>query len=71
MGEYGMADAFRNKRLVTTDWLADQRAEVQAFARLHIAELDLRIAAEQRRAEESIEMRRHSFEESDEEHAPE
>ena len=64
-GRYGMADAFRNKKQAMTEWLADPREQVRTFAELHIAELDIRIAAEQKRAEDNAEMRRRRFEEDD------
>ncbi len=39
-----------------TEWLADKRPAVKAFAKKHIAELELMIASEQRRAETEREM---------------
>jgi len=58
-GQYGMADALRNKKQAMVEWLADERDQVRAFAEQHIRELELQIAAEQRRAEDDAEIRRH------------
>ncbi|MBN9554041.1 MAG: RelA/SpoT domain-containing protein [Alphaproteobacteria bacterium] len=66
MGEFGMADAYRGKKRAMEAWLVDPRPEVQAFARLHISELDLRIISEQKRAEDSVEMRKLRFDGPDE-----
>jgi len=49
------------------DGMACRRtAAVKAFAERHIAELDLMIASEQRRAEAEREMRNRSYDEDDE-----
>jgi hypothetical protein len=64
-GELGFAEAWRAKKESLTEWLADERPAVKAFAEKHIAKLDLMIAAEQRRAEAEREMRNRSYEEDD------
>jgi hypothetical protein len=56
-GEYGFADAFRNKKAAMTSWLDDERAAVRAFAERHIKSLEMRIVDEHRRAEEDLAMR--------------
>ncbi len=62
-GELGFADAWLARRELLRDWLTDERAPVKAFAETHIAELDLRIAAEHRRAEAEGELWKREFEE--------
>ena len=64
-GELGFAEAWRVKKESLTEWLADERPEVKAFAEKHVAELDLMIASEQRRAEAEREMRNRSYDEED------
>lgn len=66
-GELGFAEAWRVKKESLTEWLADERPVVKAFAEKHIAELDLMIASEQRRAEAEREMRNRSYDEEDDE----
>ena len=61
----GFAEAWRVKKESLTEWLADERPEVKAFAEKHVAELDLMIASEQRRAEAEREMRNRSYDEED------
>ena len=62
-GEFGFAEACRAKKESLTEWLADERPAVKAFAGKHIAELDRMIASEQRRAEAEREMRNRSYDE--------
>ena len=64
-GELGFAEAWRAKKESLTEWLTDERLAVKAFAEKHIAELDLMIASEQRRAEAEREMRNRSYDEND------
>jgi ppGpp synthetase/RelA/SpoT-type nucleotidyltranferase len=66
-GELGFAEAWRAKKESLTEWLADKRPAVKAFAEKHIAELGLTIASEQRRAEAEREMRNRSYDEEDNE----
>ncbi len=65
-GEFGLAEAWRAKKDYLAEWLADERPMVKSFAEKHIAELDLMIASEQRRAEAAIEMRNRNYDEGDE-----
>lgn len=64
-GEFGFVEAWRAKKASLTEWLSDERPVVKAFAEKHIAELDLMIASEQRRAETGREMRKRSYDEDD------
>ena len=64
-GELGFAEAWRARKESLTEWLADERPTVKAFAEKHIAELDLMIASELRRAEAEMEMRKRSYDEDD------
>ena len=66
-GELGIAEAWRAKKESLTEWLADERPVVKAFAEKHIAELDRMIASERRRAESRREMRKRDYEEDDNE----
>jgi hypothetical protein len=50
-GEYAFANAWRSRRQALTEWLSDERLGVLDFAKRRIANLDLMIADEQRRAE--------------------
>lgn len=62
-GEFGLAEAWRVKKESLTEWLADERPTVKAFAEKHIAQLDLMIMSERRSAEARKEMRMRSYEE--------
>jgi hypothetical protein len=60
-GEFGIADAYRRKKAEISPWLEDERPRVRSFANQAIRNLDLRIAFDQRRAEQYREMRRREF----------
>ena len=64
-GEFGFAEALQARKAALTEWLTDERPAVKAFAEMHIAELDLMIASERRRAESRREMRNRDYEEDD------
>jgi hypothetical protein len=64
-GEFGFAQALQARKAALTEWLTDERPAVKAFAEKHIAELDLMIASERRRAESRREMRNRDYEEDD------
>jgi hypothetical protein len=66
-GKFGLVEAWRAKKESLTEWLTDERPAVKVFAEKHMAELDLMIASEQRRAEVEIEMRNRSYDEEDDE----
>lgn len=65
-GEFGFVEAWRSKKESLTEWLTDERPAVKSFAEKHVAELDLMIVSEQRRAEAEREMRMRSYDEDDE-----
>lgn len=60
-GEFGMADAYKERRAAVALWLEDGDEKVRHFAKKHIAQLDRMIASEQRRAEEHLEFRKRSW----------
>jgi hypothetical protein len=60
-GEFGFVEAYQKKRRAVEPWLQDKRPRVRKFAERYIRSLDRAIAAEQRRAEADIELRRHQF----------
>jgi len=64
-GEFGFAEALQARKAALAEWLTDERPAVKVFAEKHIAELDLMIASEQRRAETRREMRNRDYEEDD------
>jgi len=64
-GEFGRVHAYTAKKQEVADWLADPDAKVKAFAKRYTLLLDRQISADQRRAEESIEMRKRTYGESD------
>ncbi|HRI39034.1 MAG TPA: hypothetical protein PLO50_10785, partial [Nitrospira sp.] len=64
-GEFGFAEALQARKADLTEWLTDERPVVKAFAKKHIADLDLMIASERRRAESRKEMRNRDYEEDD------
>ncbi len=64
-GDFGFAEAWRAKKESLREWLTDERQTVVEFAEKHIAELDLNIALEMRRAEAEQEMRKRSYGEDD------
>ena len=66
-GEFGLAEAWQAKKECLKEWLGDERQAVKAFAEKHIAELELMVASERRRAEAQKEMRIRSYDEEDEE----
>ncbi|MEJ0074079.1 MAG: hypothetical protein WDO17_01300 [Alphaproteobacteria bacterium] len=66
MGEFGFANALREKLEIARTWLTDPRPEVRAFAEGHIRSLELRIASEQRRAEERKALRELEYDRDDE-----
>lgn len=63
-GEFGSANAYRGKLAEMEAWLADDRPAVQAFARAVMREFENTIAAEQRRAQEDLAMRRLEYDEA-------
>jgi hypothetical protein len=66
MGEFGFANALRDKLEIARSWQTDSRPEVRSFADAHIQSLQLRIADEQRRAEERKALRELEYDQLDE-----
>jgi hypothetical protein len=65
MGEFGMVEAYKQKKQDIASWLADPRERVQSFAKRRVLSLDRYIAAEQRRSEQDLELRKRSYGESE------
>ena len=59
--EYGWSDAFKRKKMEIEPWLNDANQAVADFAKRYIGTLEHRIAAEHRRAEQGIELRKRNF----------
>ena len=66
-GEFGFVEAVRQKKAAIEAWRTNSRAEVRIFAEKHIRDLELRIAHEQRRAEEEKALRGLRYDEDDDE----
>jgi ppGpp synthetase/RelA/SpoT-type nucleotidyltranferase len=62
-GEYGFANALKDRKLQLEGWLKDDRRRVRLFAEKHIKSLERQIAGETRTAEERYEQRKRAFEE--------
>jgi ppGpp synthetase/RelA/SpoT-type nucleotidyltranferase len=60
-GEFGFVEAHQTKREAMVPWLSDTDEKVRCFAERYIGLLDRQIAAEQRRSEEDIEMRKRGY----------
>jgi hypothetical protein len=60
-GEFGFVNAFKQKIEDISKWPTDGNEKIKVFVDSFVAELELRIAAETRRAEEDIALRRHQF----------
>lgn len=60
-GEYGMSEAYENKRLEVLEWLKDPNDQVRAFAASYIADLESMRDLERRRADESIALRKFEY----------
>jgi hypothetical protein len=60
-GEFGMAEAYKERRAAADQWLKDGDEKVRRFAKTHVAQLDRMIAAEHRRAEEDLELRKRTW----------
>jgi ppGpp synthetase/RelA/SpoT-type nucleotidyltranferase len=57
-GEFGFVEVYKRKKREIEPWLSDSRERVRAFAERYTRSLDRQIAAEQRRAEQQLEMRK-------------
>lgn len=60
-GEFGWPDAFKRKKAEIEPWLDDENQTVVDFAKKYIGTLNQQIAAEHRRAEQGIELRKRNF----------
>ena len=60
-GEFGFVEAYTKKKKEIAPWLTDHDAHVRAFAESYVRLLDRQIAAEQRRSEENVEMRKRMY----------
>lgn len=64
-GEFGRVTALTEKKAEVELWLRDPRDKVRAFAEKYRRDLDNQVAAEQRRSEESLELRKRDYGEGD------
>lgn len=64
-GEFGRVTALTEKKAEVESWLSDPRSKVRAFAEKYRRDLDNQIAAEQRRSEESLELKKRDYGEGD------
>jgi len=60
-GEFGFVEAYTKKKQEMSGWLTVHDANVREFAEGYVRLLDRRIAAEQRRSEENLEMRKRMY----------
>jgi ppGpp synthetase/RelA/SpoT-type nucleotidyltranferase len=60
-GEFGFVEAYEQQKAQIATWLSDPRIKVQNFAKGFVRSLEQSIADEQRRAEESQEIRRRDW----------
>lgn len=60
-----MVEAYKQKKDDMEPWPADPRERVQSFARRRVLSLDRFIAAEQRRSEQDLELRKRSYGDSE------
>ncbi|MCC8948206.1 RelA/SpoT domain-containing protein [Bradyrhizobium sp. Arg62] len=65
-GDFGLVELYTAKKVEIQPWLSDPRAKVKAFAKRYNRSLDRTIAAEQRRAQADLEMRKHQFDSNNE-----
>lgn len=64
LGDFGVVEVYRSKVDALRPWQTDERHRVRSFAERLIRSFENRIAAEQRRAEEDLAMRRLDYDES-------
>jgi len=60
-GEFGMRDAYLQKKEDIVPWLKDKHEKVRLFAERYTRSLERLIAVEQKRAQEDIEMRKRDY----------
>ena len=61
MGEFGFAEAYERKIEEIKSWLTDESEKVRKFSADYVTSLENQAKAERRRAEEGIELRKHSY----------
>jgi len=61
VGEFGFAEAYERKIEEIKPWLNDENEKVRNFAAGYVASLETKTKAERRRAEEDIELRKHTY----------
>jgi hypothetical protein len=61
-GEFGHVQALQQKKEEIEGWLVDNREKVRVFSERVVRSLDRQIAADQRRAEEDVELRKRMYE---------
>ena len=62
-GAYGFAEAYKRKKAEMQDWLNDPSEKVREFATYYINDLDAMSAADRRRADEEIALRKQRYDE--------
>ncbi|OGT07200.1 MAG: hypothetical protein A2X78_03810 [Gammaproteobacteria bacterium GWE2_37_16] len=60
-GEFGLAELYEQKKLEVMEWVKDSDAKVRGFAENYILDLEKMVAAEKRRVEVDIELRKHKY----------
>jgi hypothetical protein len=60
-GEFGLAEAYEQKKREVLGWLDDSDEKVRDFAQWYIGTLDQASVAERKRAEEEIALRKHQY----------
>jgi hypothetical protein len=63
-GEFGLVEAYKRKIEQIQPWLNDDNERVRAFAKTFLHSLNNQIAAEQRRTEQEVELRKRRYAES-------
>jgi len=61
MGAFGLAEAYERKKEEIKNWLDDPDEKVREFTKWYIAGLERMIAADRKRAEEEIALRKHRY----------
>lgn len=65
-GEFGFAEAYQRKKAEIDSWLSDENQKVRAFALEYVRSLDRQIAADRRRGEQNIALRKLDYDPDDE-----
>ena len=65
-GEFGFAEAYQRKKTEIDSWLSDENQKVRAFASEYVWSLDRQIAADRRRGEQNIALRKLDYDPDDE-----